>query len=56
MKPGFTRYSPFEISEMPPWNLLNIDIDRTTEPKDGTRDESYWINHVDDLSILMCDA
>ena len=41
---------------MPPWNLANIDIFRTTEPKDGIRDESYWTNHAGDLSVLMYDA
>ena len=56
LKPRTTRYSPFEFSEMLPWNLENIDIFRTTEPKDGTRDESYWTNHAEDLSVLMYDA
>ena len=37
---------------MPPWNLQNIYIYRTTEPKDGTRDGSHWLNYADDLSIL----
>ena len=41
---------------MPPWNLENIDIFRSTEPKDGIRDESYWTNHAEDLSVLMYDA
>ena len=56
LKPRTTRYSLFELSEMPPWNLENIDIFRTTEPKDGIRDESYWTNHAEDLSVLMYDA
>ena len=56
VKPRTTRYSPVEVSEMPPWSLQNIDIYRSTEPKDGTRDESYWTTHADDHSILMCDA
>ena len=41
LKPRTTRYSPFELSEMPPWKYENIYIFRTTEPKDGIRDESY---------------
>ena len=56
LKQRTTRYSPFELSEMPPWNLDNIDIFRTTEPKDGIRDESYWNNHAEDISVLMYDA
>ena len=56
LKPRTTRYSPFELSEMPPWNLENIYIFRTTEPKDGVRDESYWTNHAEDLFVLMYDA
>ena len=40
---------------MPRWNLENINVFRTTEPKDGVRDESYLINHADDLSLLMYD-
>ena len=30
VKPRTTRYSPFELSEMPPWNLENIDGFRIT--------------------------
>ena len=41
---------------MPAWNLQNINSYRTTEPKDGTRDGSYWANHVEDLFVLMYDA
>ena len=41
---------------MLPWNLENIDMFRTTEPKDGIRDESYWTNHAEDLFVLMYDA
>ena len=56
LKPRAARYSLFELSEMPPWNLENIYIFRTAEPKDGIRDESYWTNHAEDLSVLMYDA
>ena len=41
---------------MPPWNLENFEIVRITEPKDGIRDESYWTNHAEDLSVLMYNA
>ena len=41
---------------MPRWNLDNIDIFRTTEPKDVIRDESYWTNHAEDVFVLMYDA
>ena len=56
VKPRATRYSPFELSEMPPWNLENIYIFRITEPKDGIRDESYWTNHAEDIFVFMYDA
>ena len=56
VKPRMTRYSPFELSEMPPWNLENIHVFSNTEPKDGVRDESYWTNHAEGLSVLMYDA
>ena len=56
VKPRITRQPTYEISDVLPWSLQNIDIYRTTEPKDGVRDESYLINHADDLSILMYDA
>ena len=41
---------------MPPCSLQNINSYRTTEPKDGTRDESYRTNHADDFFVLMYDA
>ena len=41
---------------MPFWNLHNIDVFRTAEPKDGTRDESCWTKHVEDLFVLMYDV
>ena len=55
-KPRTTRYSPFEVSEMLPWSLQNIDVYRTTEPKDGPRDESFLTNHADDISVLTYEA
>ena len=36
VNPRTTRCAPYERDlEMPPWNLENIDIYRTTEQKDG---------------------
>ena len=38
------------------WSVQNIDVFRTTEPKDGFGDESYGTNHAEDLSVLMYDS
>ena len=57
VKPGATRFSEFKLGIVaPPWPLPSIDIYRTTEPKDGVRDEDYRSFHADDLTVLLSDA